>query len=192
MNDGPATRRRLLDAATDEFAAYGIAGARVDRIAANARANKAQLYSYFGSKDGIFDAVFTEHLDLIVNMVPLDGENLPGYAIGLYDAYLEHPELIRLATWDRLERTPTGHLLANLDGPDDSIKLQAIADAQQAGHIDATISPADVLSLVTAMAMTWSPASVLIAAGKEDDPADHGRRRLALSETVRRAFSGKP
>ena len=39
--DAEATRRRLLDAATAEFAAYGIAGARVDRIAAEARSSAA-------------------------------------------------------------------------------------------------------------------------------------------------------
>jgi AcrR family transcriptional regulator len=41
--DAEATKRRLLDAARDEFAAYGIAGARVDRIAEAAQANKAQI-----------------------------------------------------------------------------------------------------------------------------------------------------
>ena len=39
--DAQATKRRLLAAATAEFAAHGLAGARVDRIAAAARANKA-------------------------------------------------------------------------------------------------------------------------------------------------------
>ena len=37
MRDAQATRRRLLDAAAAEFAVHGIAGARVDRIAAAAK-----------------------------------------------------------------------------------------------------------------------------------------------------------
>lgn len=70
MRDGQATRRRLLDAATAEFAAYGIAGARVDRIVADARTNKAQMYGYYESKDGLFDAVFGEHLSAILDVIP--------------------------------------------------------------------------------------------------------------------------
>ena len=58
--DAEATRRRLIEAATSEFAEYGIAGARVDRIAADARSNKAQIYRYFKNKEGLFDAVMTE------------------------------------------------------------------------------------------------------------------------------------
>jgi AcrR family transcriptional regulator len=55
--DSAATKERLLEAATAEFAAHGIAGARVDRIAAAARANKQLIYAYFGSKEQLFDAV---------------------------------------------------------------------------------------------------------------------------------------
>jgi hypothetical protein len=43
---GTATSRRILDAAAEEFAERGIAGARIDRIIAAARTNKAQLYGY--------------------------------------------------------------------------------------------------------------------------------------------------
>ena len=56
--DSEATRQRLIEAARREFGEFGIAGARVDRIAANAEANKAQIYHYFGSKDQLFDAVW--------------------------------------------------------------------------------------------------------------------------------------
>jgi len=187
VRDAAATRRRLLDAATDEFAAHGIAGARVDRIAAAARSNKAQMYGFFGSKDGLFDAVLAEHFDLIVNAAPLDGADLPGYATALYDAYLEHPEVVRLATWARLERHPSGDLFA--DGVDHSApKVATVAAAQQAGHVDASLDPADVLSLVVAMAMTWSPASIFIAAGAQDPEAVHERRRRGLATAVRRAL----
>ncbi|MFC8825924.1 TetR family transcriptional regulator [Streptomyces sp. NPDC057137] len=185
---GQASRRRLLDAATAEFAAYGIAGARVDRISAAAQVNKAQLYAYFGNKDKLFDAVFAEHLDLIVGTVPVTGDDLPGYAVRLYDAYLVHPELVRLATWARLERTPTGDLFHFMPGHDDE-KLRSITDAQTAGAVDPSIPAGDVLAMVTAMSMTWSPASVMYTASKDEPESDHARRRAALALTVRRAFA---
>lgn len=49
-----ATRQRLLDAALAEFAAKGLAGARVDEIAARAGANKRMLYAHFGSKEELW------------------------------------------------------------------------------------------------------------------------------------------
>jgi AcrR family transcriptional regulator len=52
--DPDRTRRRILDAATVEFARYGLGGARVDRIAERSRANKRMLYYYFGSKEALF------------------------------------------------------------------------------------------------------------------------------------------
>lgn len=188
MKDGQATRRRLLDAAAAEFAAYGIAGARVDRISATARANKAQLYAYFGDKDGLFDAVFEELAGEIVNTVPLTAHDLPAYAVGIYDACLAKPNLIRLATWARLERVPTGQLVTTM-AEETEQKLTAIAAAQRDGHIDPALAPGEVLAMVSMLALTWSPASLFHAATPADPEADHERRRRTLAETVRRAFS---
>ena len=185
---GEATKRRILDAASAEFARFGIAGARVDRIAAEARSNKAQMNSYFGSKDALFDAVYSEHIGWMVNSVPLRGDDLPGYAVRLYDAYLAHPEVVRLTTWARLERHPVGDLYN--DGEDHNRgKVDAIREGQRTGRIDAGQDAEDVLSLMTAMSMAWSPASALIAAGPDDADDLHARRRIALASTVRRAFS---
>lgn len=188
MKDGQATRRRLLDAAAAEFAAYGIAGARVDRISANARANKAQMYAYYGNKDGLFDAVFNDHAEKIIHAVPLTAEDLPDYATRLYDACLLRPELVRLAAWARLERTPTGPLMTDREGQA-ARKLGAIAAAQRSGHIDPSLDPADVLSIVTAMALTWSSVGMIHTASPDEPESQHESRRRALSETVRRAFA---
>ena len=49
-----ATRQRILDAALAEFAAKGLAGARVDEIAARAGANKRMLYAHFGNKEDLW------------------------------------------------------------------------------------------------------------------------------------------
>ena len=187
MRDGQRSRRRLLDAAVAEFAERGIAGARVDRIAASAGVNKSQMYSYFGSKDGLFDAVFRDQLEKIVDAVPFTVDDLPGYAARLYDSYVESPELLRLATWYRLERVPAGDLLASVEGHGDS-KMRAIADAQRDGRIDPALAPLEVYSLITAIAMTWSPVNVTYAASRDDDESEHARRRSVIRETVSRAL----
>ena len=187
MRNGEQSKQRLLTAATVEFAAYGIAGARVDRIAAAAQVNKAQMYGWFGSKDGLFDAVFSQHLDRIVDAVPFTADDLPGYAVALYDSYLTDPELVRLAAWNRLERVPTGDLLAGSPGHADA-KISAIAQAQAAGRVVAGIRPDEVHALVIALAGTWSPISVTFTAAPHEASTEHDRRRAVLHQVVSRAL----
>jgi TetR/AcrR family transcriptional regulator len=55
--DPAATRSKLLTAARREFANSGLAGARVDEIAARAGVNKQLVYHYFGDKDALYLAV---------------------------------------------------------------------------------------------------------------------------------------
>ena len=55
--DADETRRRILAAATAEFAEHGLAGARVDRIAAAAACSKERLYAHYGDKESLFTAV---------------------------------------------------------------------------------------------------------------------------------------
>ena len=153
--DSEATKRRLLDAAAREFAAYGIAGARVDRIAESAKANKAQIYHYFGSKDELFDAMFNEMVGLTTREAPLDPLDLAGYAARLCDRFEEHPYLGRLAAWYRLERAETqapleSILRANRD------KVERIEAAQRAGKLPDRFSAPDLLALVVTVAGMWT------------------------------------
>lgn len=55
--DPEATKARILDAAEEEFARYGLAGARTEAIAAKTGVTKAMIYYYFGSKEGLYQAV---------------------------------------------------------------------------------------------------------------------------------------
>ena len=187
---GAATHQRIIDAATREFAEYGIAGARVERIVAAARTNKAQLYGYFGNKEGLFDAIFADSLERIMNVVPIDATDLADWAVRLYDEYLRHPELIRLATWARMERRPAGHLVEDADRLDEG-KLRAIAEAQAAGLVRPG-DPFDVMAIVIAMSMAWSPVSNVYAATAEEPAEPHERRRALLRDSVRLAVHTGP
>src|SRR6266436_1757097 len=57
QRDPEGMRLRILEAAKQEFATHGLAGARVDRIAAKAGANKRMLYYHVGKKDDLYLAV---------------------------------------------------------------------------------------------------------------------------------------
>jgi AcrR family transcriptional regulator len=181
---GVATRQRIVDVATQEFAEHGLAGARVERIVAAARTNKAQLYGYFGSKEALFDAIFHSSLERIMNVVPIDAADLADWAVRLYDEYLRRPDLIRLATWVRLERRPSGHLVENADRVEEA-KLRAITDAQAAGTVRAG-DPFDLMAMVIAMSMAWSPVSNVYAATDQEPAELHESRRALLRECVQR------
>ena len=133
--DAQATRRRLLDAAYREFAQYGIAGARVERIGEAADSNKAQIYHYFGGKTQLFDAVFLRAIGEMEAEVPFDPNDLPGYAARLVLLHERRPEILRVCTWQRLERAenepnPAGVALARS-------QIDAIARAQKTGELPA-------------------------------------------------------
>ena len=59
-NDPARTMAEILKVATHEFADKGLAGARIDEIAAATRTSKRMIYYYFGSKDGLYLAVLEE------------------------------------------------------------------------------------------------------------------------------------
>lgn len=182
---GAATSRRILDAATEEFARRGIAGARIERILAAAHTNKAQLYGYFGSKDGLFDAVVADCVGRTTDAVPFDAADLPDWAVSIYDEHLRHPTLTRLIAWIRLERRPTGLWF---DPVRHEYKLAEIAQAQEAGRLR-PCDPFELLTLIVSMASAWSPASGVYTASADEPAAEHDRRRELLRESVARVVA---
>ena len=104
--DTERTKRLLLDAATAEFSEHGLAGARIDRIAASAGVNKERIYQYFGNKEQLFGTVLSNELALIMDAVPISGagiEAVVDYAGRVFEYHCEHPELARLTFWEGLE-----------------------------------------------------------------------------------------
>ena len=101
--DAETTKARILAAAKQEFARLGLGGARVDRIALKAAANKRMIYHYFGGKEDLFRAVLEDaYLDIrnAEQKLQLD-ERPPKEALETlirftWNYYLENPEFIRL------------------------------------------------------------------------------------------------
>lgn len=172
-----AVRSRLLDAARDEFTEYGSAGAKVERIAAAAGSNKAQVFHYFGGKDGLFEALWVQTVTDIAARVPLDVDDLAGYAGRLHDEYVRRPWAPRLATWHRLEGAPLDAVVAVRRDA-----VAAIEQAQRAGALPRTYRPAVLLGLVEHLAAFWSEASPESAALVEAVAAP--RRRQAVVDAV--------
>ena len=106
-----ATQRRILEAARQEFAQLGLGGARVDAIAARAKANKRMIYHYFGNKEQLFTAVLdAAYTDIRMAERALELEKLdPVKAIirlvrFTWDYYLEHPEFLTFVNSENLHK----------------------------------------------------------------------------------------
>jgi len=109
--DPEGTRSRILEAATKEFARFGLGGARVDRIASRAGANKRMLYYYFDDKEGLFLAVLehtyagiraAEQKLRLVDAPPV--EAVARLVEFTWRYYLQHPEFLTLLNSENLHR----------------------------------------------------------------------------------------
>lgn len=101
--DTALTRKKLLEAAAQEFAELGIAGARVDRIAERAGVNKERVYGHFGNKEGLFEAVISSSLNELAEAVSPPGHDIATWVATVYDFHRERPELLRLLLWEALQ-----------------------------------------------------------------------------------------
>ncbi|MFF0585110.1 TetR family transcriptional regulator [Streptomyces sp. NPDC003781] len=151
--DPDRKRQQLMDAALAEFAEYGVAGSRVDRLAKRAGISPGLVYSFFDGKDGLFEAVYEAIVEQTVNAVPIDADDLPGYAARLYDAAAQHPQVMRFLAWYALERAdrPVPEVVArSMDE-----KTAAIEAAQQRGTVTSDKPAGEILALVLSLANMW-------------------------------------
>ncbi|MCD7440087.1 TetR family transcriptional regulator [Streptomyces lincolnensis] len=188
--DPEATRARIFEAAVSEFARHGIAGARIDRIATDAKANKQLIYAYFGNKAELFTQVLGKAmLDLAV-AVPVDPDDIEGWIDRVMDYHEVHPEVLRLLFWEGLEYGATTEL------PDEAErqehyrrKVASLRDGQDRGIITDAIPARDLLFLLIALA-NWTavvPQMRRILVGAE--PADRERLRASVREAARRLIA---
>jgi AcrR family transcriptional regulator len=63
---GETRRAQILDAAMAVFLEHGYAGATVELVVQRAQASKATIYSFFGGKEGLFDALIDERAERIL------------------------------------------------------------------------------------------------------------------------------
>ena len=72
VEGGPTRRRlrrdpadlletRILEAAIEEFAEHGFAGARIERVSAAAGTVDRMLYYYYGNKERLYQAVLAKY-----------------------------------------------------------------------------------------------------------------------------------
>jgi AcrR family transcriptional regulator len=181
-----ATRQKLLTAARAEFQEHGLAGGRVDRIGERAGVNKRLIYVYFGDKEGLFEEVIRCNRDAVGASVRFDAEDLPGYALRLYDYWQEHPDSVRLFWWRNLERPQSTEVEDVAYGR----MVGEIGAAQAAGQVAPAIPAAHVFAFVLGLLQSWAvPSPALSVTTGADEQA---RRRDSVREAVERLIATTP
>lgn len=187
--DITATKQRIIDAAREEFAEYGLAGARIDRIATTAKASKERLYAYYGDKESLFHAILDDDFGRFLDAVPLDPDDLPAYAVTVFDDLRNTPHVQRLMLWGQLQGQATRIRQQADANPQWAARLDAIRRAQSAGTIAVSWDPEDVLSMAFGIVSTW-----VITPGSDGnvnvDAAVLERRRQIVKESTALIFGG--
>ena len=190
--DPRATRARILAAALEEFSARGFAGARVDRIAGRARANKRMLYHYFGNKDDLFRAILRLKLGERLEWLALEPADLAKSLPYWLERVSADPDWVRLMEWEAL-RVGTGPVI------DERARRRVMARGvahlrrrQAQGSLARNLDPAQVL--LSLMALTTFPVAFpqvtrLVTGLGPGDP-EFRRRRARFLRRLARAFSG--
>lgn len=190
--DPAATRQRLLDAAFAEFAAHGLAGARVERIVAAAGVNKRMLYHYFGNKEGLFRHL----LRLSLNEMAAVQDDLPP-ALGDILAYwsealVDDSRWFRLLHWQALETEP-----GDIDDFEARHRawqpaVDQLRQRQAAGEVDPRLDPQQLL--MACLAIVFFPIAFpqLTRMITGEDPASPGFRERRVEFLRRLATTLRP
>ncbi|MFF2520734.1 TetR family transcriptional regulator [Streptomyces liangshanensis] len=177
---GEATRQRILAEARREFAEHGLAGARINRIATNARASKERLYAYFATKDELFDAVCAGVIRSTAEEAQLSADDVPGFAGRLFDIYIDDPDIVRL--YDRI----------SMDGKPDfrsrgsdvyGTKTAELRRGQRTGAIDPAWDPAALLSMILGLVRTMASEHHVLIPGTPGRPTPEERRAAVIQAT---------
>lgn len=177
------SQRRLLDAAAAEFAQRGLAGARVDRIAASARANKQLIYAYFGDKDELFNVVLKHRFEELTAAVPMDPYDLPKWVVEQFDFIVAHPDFMRLGDWQELERPEQVPCDIERDYQE---YVDRVAKAQREGKVTTAFSALDLIVMLAGLAVSWYGA-FSARLGVKGDPAWRPALLAAHREALHRA-----
>ncbi|MFD9510067.1 MULTISPECIES: TetR family transcriptional regulator [Streptomyces] len=182
-----STRDRIVTAARAEFARYGIAGARITRIAKAAKTSSERLYAYFRSKEELYRFVAEQELAAVLEATRLDPTDLPEYAGRVHDYFLRHPDRFRFMSWGRLELA--GDAADPVTQETFRRKAEQLRKAQEAGHLDPAWDPIDILVFVSQLATAWAGQLDLVdaAADQVRDPSP-AARRAAVVTAVQRLF----
>jgi len=195
--DPAATRRKLLTAARREFAASGLAGARVDEIAARAGVNKQLVYHYFGDKDALYLAVLEwVYEEIRAQERKLNLEGLPPQQAikrlieASFDHLAAHPDFIVLLNDENRGGAPHvrgSRKLEAMHSPLVSLVSTILSDGVRAGVFRKDINPVHLYISIAGLSYFYFSNTPTLSAifGKDlSSPAARRARRKHVVDLV--------
>ncbi|MGW3647467.1 TetR/AcrR family transcriptional regulator [Streptomyces sp. NPDC000878] len=159
IRDAARTKAEILDVATKEFARAGLAGARVDEIAALTRTTKRMIYYYFGGKEQLFTAVLERAYTVIRQAEQdLDVEHLdPVAAIRrlaelTFDHHEAHPDFIRLVSIENIheaEHIAASEQLGRIGSPALEVIHRILESGRKSGLFTAEVDAVDLHAMIS-------------------------------------------
>jgi len=157
------TRERIFLAALEDFSAHGYHGARIERIAARARANKQRIYAHFGSKADLFRDVLRQCLSEIgeqegrlLRLGDGDRRRLGRTLLQHYMRFLAaHPHFWRMLAWENLEGGKHAGVLRGLRQRTFDHLRRLYRRGQQEGAYRADVSFETFIFALSAIAMFY-------------------------------------
>jgi AcrR family transcriptional regulator len=149
------TQQRILEAALEEFAGKGFAGARVDVIARRARINKRMLYHYFGDKEGLFREVLRRKIadrSAWLAGAPDDPvERLPFW----FQMFCRDRDWVQLLQWEALQWGEKKVIDEERRQESVGRAVERVRQQQAKGMLDPDLDPGQLL--LSMMALTAYP-----------------------------------
>lgn len=159
--DSEGTKRDILLAAMHEFSEYGDGGARIDRIARRANANKSLIYSYFGNKEELYARVLREAYTQIragereLNLDKLEPrEAIRALMKFTMEHYLKAPWFLRLLATENLRRGQTVRQIdkiSELQSPLTNQLKQVLDRGVASGVFKNDMNPVDLYILMASL-----------------------------------------
>lgn len=196
----------ILTEAVHEFARHGLAGARVDAIAARTRTSKRMIYYHFGSKEGLYAAALGHAYrsvrtrgdadDLIPTLAPLQA--LARFAETAFDLHVDHPDFVRMVMYENLlearflKELPE---VAQLNRRGIALVAGILERGQADGSLRADLAPMDVYAMLIAQCFhhVSNRASFEVLFGTAGDAqAQRDRRRHMVVDSVLRFARAAP
>lgn len=174
IRDAERTRRKILDAAKDEFFEKGYTGARVESIAKKAGLNKQLIYHYFKGKDELINETIAD----FATTVPTANLILPANPVHIaefrFKVNKDHlMDFLKFTAWEAIDNLPE-----NTNGEESRKQVlqsyvEDMKSKQEMGLVPKELDPAMLtlmLSSLTIYPLLYSNVTKMITGVESDDP----------------------
>lgn len=192
IRDAERTRKKILEAAKEDFFENGYNGARIESIAKRAGVNKQLIYHYFKGKEDLINETIANFISTVppVNLIlPANPAQIASFRYKVNQEYLM--DFLKFTAWEAIEKIPP-----NSNGEDTRKKVlhsyvEDMRSKQEIGVVPEHLDPALItlmLSSLTIYPLLYGNVTRLITGLEPEDPKFQDKWTDFLDEISKRIF----